>query len=99
MTKFALLVELEAKPGMESEVEAFLKKEASLVKKETGTLTWHAAKIEGETGVYRVFDTFDDEAARESHLNGKAGQELVDNAEKLFSVAPKVYRLQVVAEK
>ena len=99
MAKFALLVELKGKLGKESEVEAFLKKEAGLVRGEPGTLTWHAAKIEGETGVYRVFDTFDDEAAREAHLNGEAGQELVEKAEELFSVAPKIYKLQVFAEK
>jgi quinol monooxygenase YgiN len=99
MAKFALLVELKAKPGKEAEVEAFLGKEASLVRGEPGTLSWHAAKIEGETGVYRVFDTFDDEAAREAHLNGEAGQELVEKADELFSETPKVHRLQIVAEK
>jgi quinol monooxygenase YgiN len=99
MAKFALLVELKAKPGRESEIEAFLKKEAALVRGEPGTLSWHAAKVEGEPGVYRIFDTFNDEVGREAHLNGEAGQELAANAEKLFSVAPKVYRLQVVAEK
>jgi quinol monooxygenase YgiN len=99
MANFALLVELKAKPGKESEVEAFLKKEAAIVKGEPGTLSWHAAKVEGEPGVYRIFDTFNDEVGREAHLNGEAGQELVANAEKLFSVAPKVYRLQVVAQK
>jgi quinol monooxygenase YgiN len=101
MAKFALLVELKAKPGKESEVEAFLEKEATLVRGEPGTLSWHAAKVEGELGVYRVFDTFNDEAAREAHLNGEAGKELVvvANAGTLFSVAPKVYRLQVVAQK
>jgi quinol monooxygenase YgiN len=99
MAKFALLVELKAKPGKEAEVEAFLEKEASLVRKEPGTLSWHAAKVEGERGVYRVFDTFNDEVARETHLNGEAGQELVEKAEELFSPAPKVYRLQVVAQK
>jgi len=98
MAKFALLVELKAKPGKESEVETFLNGEAKLVRGEAGTLTWHAAKIEGETGVYRVFDTFNDEAAREAHLNGEAGQELAANAERLFSEV-KVYRLQVIAEK
>jgi quinol monooxygenase YgiN len=96
MAKFALLVELKAKPGRESEIEAFLKKEAVLVRGEPGTLSWHAAKVEGEPGVYRIFDTFNDEVGREAHLNGEAGQELAANAEKLFSVAPKVYRLQVV---
>ena len=99
MAKFALLVELKAKPGKESEVEAFLKKEATIVRGEPGTLSWHAAKVEGEPGVYRIFDTFNDEAAREAHLNGEAGQELLEKAEELFSVAPKIYKLQVFAEK
>jgi quinol monooxygenase YgiN len=99
MAKFTLLVELQAKPGKESEVEAFLEKEATLVRGEPGTISWHATKVEGEAGVYRIFDTFDTEAAREAHLNGEAGQELVEKAEALFSVAPKVYRLQVVAQK
>ena len=99
MAKFALLVELQAKPGKEAEAEAFLKGEAVLVKGEPGTLSWHAVKVEGAPGVYRVFDTFDDEASREAHLNGEAGQELAANAETLFSVAPKVYRLQVTAQK
>jgi quinol monooxygenase YgiN len=49
--------------------------------------------------VYRVFDTFDDEAAREAHLSGAAGQELVEKADELFSPAPKVFKLQVVAQK
>jgi quinol monooxygenase YgiN len=98
MAKFALLVEMKAKPGKEAEIEVFLAKEASLVKGEPGTLTWHAAKIEGEAGVYRVFDTFSDEAAREAHLNGEAGQEFVERADELFSEA-KLSRLQVVAQK
>src|ERR1700721_176456 len=95
MAKFALLVELKAKPGKESETEAFLEKEATLVRGEPGTLSWHAAKVEGEPGIYKIFDTFNDEVASEAHLKGEAGQELAANAEKLFSVAPKVYRLQV----
>ncbi|WP_010164535.1 putative quinol monooxygenase, partial [Sphingomonas sp. PAMC 26617] len=96
--KVALLIEMNAKPGKEAEVEAFLAKEASLVAGEPGTLTWHAAKIEGETGVYRVFDTFVDEAARDAHLNGPAGQEFFDKAGELFSES-KMSRLQVVAHK
>ena len=99
MAKFALLVELKAKPGKEPEVEAFLEKEASLVRKEPGTLSWHAANIEGEPGVYRVFDTFDTEAARETHLNGEAGQELVEKADELFFPTPKVSKLRIVAQK
>ncbi|SPM38242.1 Quinol monooxygenase YgiN [Mycobacterium numidiamassiliense] len=99
MAEFALCVELKAKPGKELEVEEFLKKEAGLASGEPGTLTWCAAKDEGEAGTYMIFDTFTDESAREDHLAGEAAQELVDKAEDLFSVAPKVHRLHVVAEK
>ena len=101
MAKFALLVELQAKPGKEAEAEAFLKGEAVLVKGEPGTLSWHATKVESQPGAYRIFDTFDDETAREAHLNGEAGKELVvaTNAGTLFAVAPKVSRLQVFAQK
>ncbi len=98
MAKFALLVEMKAIPGKEAEIEVFLEKEASLVRGEAGTLSWHASKVEGETGIYRVFDTFDNEAAREAHLNGEAGQEFVERAGDLFSVA-KINRLTVVAQK
>jgi quinol monooxygenase YgiN len=97
--KFALRVELKAKPGKKSEIEAFLKKEAALVRGEPGTLSWYAAEDEGEPGVYVVFDTFNDEVGREDHLNGEAGKELVAHAEELFSEPPKIHRLHVVAEK
>ncbi len=98
MARFALLVELKAKSGQEAEVEAFLEKEAALARGEPGTLSWHAAKVEGEPGAYRIFDTFGDEAAREAHMGGQAGQELVANAERLFSDPPKVFRLEVIAQ-
>jgi quinol monooxygenase YgiN len=99
MSKFALLVEVKAKPGKESEVEAFLKKESLLASREPGTLTWCAAKDEGKPGVYAIFDTYDDEAGRQAHIDGEAGKEFVARAPELFSEAPKIYMLQVVAEK
>lgn len=98
MAKFAFLIEMKAKPGKEAEVEAFLAKEASLVKAEAGTLTWHGSKVEGEPGVYRVFDSFVDEAAAESHMSGPPGQEFVERADDLFAET-KVLRLQVIAFK
>jgi quinol monooxygenase YgiN len=97
-TKFTFLLELKAKPGKESEVEAFLKGEAKLVSGEPRTVTWHAAKDEANPGAYFVFDTFNDEAAREAHMNGEAGKEFVANKDRLFS-AVKIHRLQVVAQK
>ena len=43
------------------------------------------AKDESEPGSYFVFDTFNDEAAREAHMNGEAGKEFVANKDRLFS--------------
>ena len=99
MANFALFVELKAKPGQESEVEKFLNGEAKLVRGEAGTLTWHAAKDEGEPGVYVVFDTFNDEAGRDAHLNGEIAKALMANAATLFSEAPKIHKIELIGEK
>ena len=99
MAKYALLVELKAKPGLEAEVEKFLAKEAEITRGEPGTLSWHATKIEGQVGEYRIFDTFDTTQAREDHMNGAGGAELVAEADRLFAVAPKVHFVTVVAQK
>lgn len=101
MAKVALLVEVKAKPGKEAEVEAFLKSEATLASGEPGTLTWCAAKDESKPGIFSIFDTYNDDAGRQGHLNGEAGQEFTAavKAGELFAEAPKIYFLQVVAEK
>ncbi|PNG25452.1 LytTR family transcriptional regulator DNA-binding domain-containing protein [Methylocella silvestris] len=87
MARFASMVEMTAKPGKEAEVEAFLAREALLVKDKPGILTWHATRVEGETGVYRVFDTFVDEAARDAHLNRQLAPSIVSTtAHERFAV-------------
>ena len=99
MAKFAFLVELKAKPGNASELAAFLDKEAALVRQEPGTLSWHAAEDEAGPGAFVIFDTFDTEADRETHMNGEAGKELAANAETLLSEPPKIYRMRIVAQR
>jgi len=99
MAKYALLIELKAKPGLDAEVVKFLGKEAEITRGEPGTLSWHATKIEGATGEYRIFDTFDTTEARDEHVNGPGGIELAENAERLFAVAPKIHYVTVVAQK
>jgi len=42
MTKFALYVPLEAKPGKEKEVADFLRSAVPLVNAEVGTISWFA---------------------------------------------------------
>jgi quinol monooxygenase YgiN len=64
-------------------------------------LTWSAARDEANPGVFAIYDTYDDEAGRQAHLEGEAGQEFAAavKAGELFAEAPKIYFFQVVAEK
>jgi quinol monooxygenase YgiN len=97
MAKFALYGELKAKPGKEAEVEAFLKQGAAMARNERGTLAWFA--IKEDDGVYGIFDTFDDEAGRNAHLNGEIAKALMAKASDLFSEPPKIHKIDILAEK
>jgi quinol monooxygenase YgiN len=98
MAKFALYAELKAKPGKEADVEAFLKQGAEMAKAEAGTVHWYGFK-EDKGGFFGVFDTFNDEAGRDAHLNGEIAKALMANAETLFSEAPKIHKISLIAEK
>src|SRR5215470_7679809 len=69
MSKVALYVPLQAKPGKEKEVADFLRSALPLVNAEAGTTSWFA--IQSGRSSFAIFDTFDDEAGRDAHLNGK----------------------------
>jgi carbon monoxide dehydrogenase subunit G/quinol monooxygenase YgiN len=99
MTKFALYVPLQAKPGKEMEVADFLRSAAPLVNDEAGTISWFAIQ-EGPSS-FAIFDTFDDEAARDAHLNGKVAAALMEKAKAgdLFAKAPEIHKLGILADK
>lgn len=97
MAKFALYVPLKAKPGKESEIEAFLKQGAEMAEKESGTISWFGLK-EGE-GRYAVFDTFDDAQGRDAHLSGDIAKALMAKASELFSEPPQIHKIDVLATK
>ncbi len=99
MTKYALYVPLEAKPGKEKEVADFLKSAVPLVNAEPGTITWYAIQ-EGPSS-FAIFDTFDDEAGRDAHLNGKVAAALMEKAKAgdLFAKPPQIMKLEIIADK
>jgi quinol monooxygenase YgiN len=99
MTKLALYVPLKAKPGKEKEVADFLSSALPLVKAEPGTRTWYA--IQEGPGSFAIFDTFDDEAGRNAHLNGKVAAALMEKAKAgdLFAQAPQIFKLEIIADK
>lgn len=97
MAKFALYVPLKAKPGKEAELKEFLKQGAELAKQEPGTVTWYALD-EGD-GRFSVFDTFDDEAGREAHLNGPIAAALMAKADELLAEPVQINRITLIATK
>jgi quinol monooxygenase YgiN len=98
MAKLALYAHLKAKPGKEAEVEAFLKQGATMADNEKGTVHWFAFK-EDESGAYGIFDTFHDEEGRQAHLNGEIAKALMAKADDLFSQAPAIHKITMVAKK
>jgi quinol monooxygenase YgiN len=99
MTKYALYVPLKAKPGREKDVADFLRSALPLVNMEAATVSWYAIQ-EGPSS-FAIFDTFDDEAGRDAHLNGKVAAALMEKAKAgdLFAEKPEIYKLEILADK
>lgn len=97
MAKFALYVPLKPKLGKEAELKEFLKQGAELAKQEPGTVTWYALD-EGD-GRFSIFDTFDDEAGREAHLNGPIAAALMAKAEELLADPVQINKITLIATK
>jgi quinol monooxygenase YgiN len=97
MVKVALLVRLEAKPGKEAEVEAFLRGGLSLVQEEPGTTVWFALRLGPST--FGIFDAFDDESGRQAHLAGRVAAALKAKASELFAQPPNIEKVDVLAAK
>ena len=92
-----LWVPLQAKPGKEAEVEAFLKAGQEMVEGEPETTAWFA--VQTGPGQYGIFDVFPDDHGRQAHLNGKVAAALMERAPDLFADAPQIHQLDVLAEK
>ena len=97
MAKYSLYVPLKAKPGKEAELEAFLKQGAEMAKKEKGTIAWFALKE--DDGRYAIFDTFDDEAGRDAHLNGDIAKALMTKVDELLAEPPQIHKIAIIANK
>ena len=99
MTKFALYVPLQAKPGKENELADFLRSAVPLVNAEPGTISWFAVQ-EGKSH-FAIFGTYNDEEGRDAHLDGKLAAALMEKAKagNLFAKTPEIYKLEILADK
>lgn len=92
-----LLALLEAKPGKGEELAAFLEQGRALAAEETGTVTWYAFRLSDTT--YGIFDTFEDEEARQAHLNGRIPAALGQVGPDLLAADPDIRQTDIIAVK
>jgi quinol monooxygenase YgiN len=95
--KYAIVALLTAKPGKEGEVAALLTGARALALEETQTRTWYA----WQTGPasFGIFDTFEDEAGRKAHLEGRIAAALMGKADELLATPPDLRLADVLAAK
>ena len=92
-----LWVRLEAKPGKEGDVEAFLNSGRAMVDEEPETIAWFAVRLSSTT--FAIFDAFASETGREAHLSGRVAAALMENAGELLTQAPVIEKVDVIASK
>ena len=90
-----LLVILEAQPGKEDELAAFLTQAQPLAAAEPGTVTWYAFRLSDTT--FGIFDTFSDEDGRQAHLNGPIAAALGQAGPGLLAKDPDIQRTDILA--
>ncbi len=97
MVSVALFVKLDAKPGKEKDVEAFLKGGLAIVQEEPATTAWFAIRMGPST--FGIFDAFPDEAGRQAHLSGRVAAALMAKAADLLAKPPSIEKIDVLAAK
>ena len=97
MLSLGFFVRLEAKPGKEKDVAAFLKQGLQMANQEPTTPLWFALRLGPST--FGVFDAFHDESSRQAHLNGPIAKALMALAPDLFAVPPSIERTEILQAK
>ena len=92
-----ILALLEATPGKGGELGDFLRSGRELAAREGGTVTWYAFKVSDTT--YGIFDTFEDDAGRQAHLNGEIPAALGQVGPDLLASDPDIRPVDVIAVK
>jgi quinol monooxygenase YgiN len=97
MSQVGFLVRIQAVPEYADQVEAALRGALQLAREEQGTITWFAFK-DGPAS-FGVFDTFEDEAGRTAHFEGRIGEVLRGIGPTMFAAAPEISRTDLLAVK
>jgi len=97
MVTLALWIRLEAKPGREGDLTAFLHAAAALAESEPETFVWFAVRLAPST--FGILDACPNEGGRTAHLMGPVAAALGEQASTLLASPPVIERLDVLAAK
>ena len=97
MVTVGIFVRLEAKPGKEEELAAFLMQGLELANQETTTPLWFAFRLGSRS--FAIFDAFADEMGRQAHLNGPIAKALMTQAPHLLAEPPAIQQLEIMGAK
>ena len=97
MVTEGLIVRLEARPGKEDELAAFLDGALPLVDAEPLTAAWFAVRS-GPSSFANV-DFFPDDAGRQAHLDGQVAAALLGRADELPATPPDIQPVDALAAK
>ena len=97
MVTLALFVRLEAKPGKEQDLAAFLMQGLQMANAEATTPLWFALRLSPTT--FAIFDAFADETGRQAHLAGPIAAALMAQAPHLLATPPVIEKLDVLGAK
>jgi len=97
MLSLGLFVRLEAKPGKEKEVASFLQRALEMANQEATTPLWFALRLGPAT--FAIFDSFQDESGRQTHLSGPIAKALMANVADLLVAPPSIEKTEVLGAK
>jgi quinol monooxygenase YgiN len=97
METLAVLALLEARPGMEAQLETFLTSALAMASLERDTIAWYALKLDASR--FAIFDTFAGRDGRTAHLSGAVARALIEKADALLARPPRIELAEIVAAK
>jgi quinol monooxygenase YgiN len=93
----SFVAKLVAKPEMAEEVAANLTDAVKLANDEAGTIVWLSLRTDATT--FWIVDAFENETARQAHINGPIAAALMANAERLLAEPPEILPADILAAK
>ena len=97
MVKLGIVALLEARPGKEGAVAELLRSAQALAVQEANTVAWYA--FQSGPRSFGIFDTFNDEAGRTAHLQGRIAAALMGKADELLASPPDIRKVDLLAVK